>query len=232
MASTIATLLLEVETRLNMTNGGAEPSDGQISDFLRLAFKDLIGTLPPVQHTTLTLGNNYSAALTHDRLYFVSVAGLPLFPWEFSTSGNTVVVQPTAADRGDTIQVWYSAAPAITTGSTTSVDTDCIFGDDWLEELAVLEACKQSALRQQNLSMSNSGMDYGVLYRQLGERFNEVYNQHRLTWDMWFQQKNMELQARSLNGPHPVRYSGHAGYANRSKKTNWLTGAGDSGVPS
>jgi hypothetical protein len=43
MASTIATLLLEVEARLALTNAGAEPSDAQISDFLRLAFKDLIG---------------------------------------------------------------------------------------------------------------------------------------------------------------------------------------------
>jgi hypothetical protein len=218
MASTIATLLLEVESRLNLTNAGAEPSDNQISDFLRLAFKELIGVLPPVAHTTLTLGNTFTAALTHDRLFFVSADGLPLFPWEFTTSGANVKVQSTAANRGDTIEVWYFAAPTITTGSTTSVETSCIFGDDWLEELAVVKASMEAALRQQNLSMSNSGMDYGVLYRTLGEQYDRLFAAHRQTWDGWFQMKNMELQARQMNGPDPRSYSPHVGFVNRSNK--------------
>jgi hypothetical protein len=231
MASTIATLLLEVESRLALTNAGAEPSDNQISDFLRLAFKDVIAALPPVQHTTLTLGNAYSTALAHDRLFFVSASGLPLFPWEYSTSGANVLVQSAAADRGDTIQVWYFAAPTITTGSTTSVETSCIFGDDWLEELAVIKASMEACLRQTSLSASNSPSDYSVLYRTLGEQYDRVFNQHRATFDMWLQQKNMELSARSMNGPQPVRYSGHTEFRNQGRKANWLTKAGDEGVP-
>lgn len=231
MTSTIATLLLEVEGRLNLTNAGAEPSDTQIEDFLRLAFKDLSGVLPLIKHTTLTVGNTYQAALVHDRLWFVSASGVPLFPWEYSTSGANVLVQSTATDRADTLQVWYSVAPTITTGSTTTVDSTCIFGNDWLEELAVIKASMDASLRQQNLSPSNSPIDYGVLYRQLGEEYDRVFAAHKATWDMWFQTKNMELQARSLNGPQPVRYSGHVNFRNNSRKGNWLTGAGDEGVP-
>jgi hypothetical protein len=218
MASTIATLLAEVESRLNLTNAGAEPSDNQISDFLRLAFKELIGVLHPVTHTTLTLGNTHTAALAHDRLFFVSRDGLPLYPWEFTTSGANVKVASTAANRGDTIEVWYFAAPSIVTGTTTSVETSCIFGDDWLEELAVVKASMEAALRQQNLSMSNSGMDYGVLYRQLGEQYDRLFAAHRQTWDMWYQQKNTELQARQMNGPDPRSYSPFTGFRNRSHK--------------
>jgi hypothetical protein len=231
MSSTIATLLAEVETRLNLTNAGAEPSDAQISDFLRLAFKDLIGVLPPVVHTTLTLGNAYSAALTHDRLYFVAASGVPLFPWEYQTSGANVLVQSTAASRSETVQVWYSVAPTITTGLTTTVETSCIFGDDWLEELAVLRAMMPVCDRLSSLSPSNSGPDYLVMKRTIGEDYDRIFNQHKATWDQWFSMKNMELQARQMNGPDPVRYSGHVGFRNSSRVFNWLTGAGDEGVP-
>ena len=41
----------------------------------------------------------------------------------------------------------------------------------------------------------------------------------------------MELQARQMNGPDPVRYSGHVGFINRSSKSVWVTGAGDEGIP-
>jgi hypothetical protein len=231
MASTIATLLVEVESRLNLTNAGAEPSDNQISDFLRLAFKELIGVLHPVQHTTLTLGNTHTAALTHDRLFFVSRDGLPLYPWEFTTSGANVKVASTAANRGDTIEVWYFAAPTITTGSTTTVETSCIFGDDWLEELAVLRAMMPVCDRLSSLSPSNSGPDYLVMKRTIGEDYDRIFNQHKATWYQWFSMKNMELQARQMNGPDPVRYSGHVGFRNSSRVFNWLTGAGDEGVP-
>jgi hypothetical protein len=231
MTSTIATLATEVENRLNMTHAGAEPTVAMLSDFLRLSFKDVMGVLPPVVHTTLTLGNAYSAALTHDRLFFVSASGVPLFPWEFSSSGANVQVQSTAADRAETIQVWYYVAPTITTGSTTTVETSCIFGDDWLEELAVIKASMEACLRQSALSASNSPTDYTVLYRTLGEQYDRIFAAHRATWDQWFGQKNMELQARSMNGPDPVRYSGHVGFRNNSRKTNWATGAGDEGVP-
>lgn len=232
MTSTIATLANEVESRLNMTNTGAEPSDVQISDFLRLAFKDLIGVLHPIRHTTLTVGNTYSAALVHDRLYFVSANGVPLFPWEFSSSGATVVVQDTAANRADTLQVWYFVAPEIVTGTTATVDTTCIFGHDWLEELAVIKAAMEACLRQASLAASQSPSDYHAMYRTLGEQYDRVFSAHRQTWDLWNQQKNMELQARSLNGPDPVRYSGHVGFVNRSKRRSWITGAGDEGIPS
>lgn len=231
MTSTIATLATEVENRLNLTHSGAEPSVALLSDFLRLAFKDVIGVLPPVLHTTLTLGNDYSAALTHDRLWFVSASGVPLFPWEFETSGANVVVQNTAAERDDTIQVWYSVAPTITTGSTATVDTSCIFGDDWLEELAVKKASMEAAMRLSGVSPSNSGPDYLVLHRTLGEDYDRAFAAHRAEWDRWERQKNMQLQARQMNGPDPVRYSGHVGFRNSSRRRSWLTGAGDEGVP-
>ncbi len=232
MASTIATLLLQVEARLNLTNAGAEMSDIQISDELRLAFKGIGGTLPPVLHTTLALGNAYTAALVHDRLFFVSADGMPLFPWEYTSSGANIRVQPTAAARGDTLQVWYFVAPTIVTGSTLTVDTTCIFGNDWLEELAVIKASMETCLRQTSLSASNSPTDYGALYRTLGERYEAVYTAHQRTWDTWFQSKERELQARDTNGPDPVSYSGHVGFRNLSQKRNWLTGSGDEGVPS
>jgi hypothetical protein len=231
MTSTIATLATEVENRLNLTHDGAEPTVAMLSDFLRLAFKDIIGVLPLVQHTTLTVGNAYSAALTHDRLWFVSASGIPLFPWEFQTSGANVVVQSTAAERGDTIQVWYSLAPSITTGSEATVDTDCIFGNDWLEELAVIKAAMEAAMRLSGVSPSNSGPDYGVLFRTLGEQYDRIFAAHRAEWDRWERTKNMELQARQMNGPEPRRYSRHVGFINNSSKGVWVTGAGDEGIP-
>jgi hypothetical protein len=231
MTSTIATLATEVENRLNMTRAGAEPTVAMLSDFLRLSFKDVIGVLHPIQHTTLTLGNAYSAALVHDKLYAVHASGVPLFTWEYSKSGDNVTVLSTAADRGETIQVWYYVAPTITTGSTTTVDTSCIFGDDWLEELAVIKASMEACLRQSALSASNSPTDYTVLYRTLGEQYDRVFAAHMTQFQMQKQDFQDERGQRRDNGPDPVRYSGHVGFRNNSRKTNWATGAGDEGVP-
>ena len=233
MTSTISTLLAEVEGRMGITNAGAEPSNDQISDYLRQAFIDLFGVLKPPSHTTLTVGNTYTAALTHDQLFFVNAAGVPLFEWEFSSSGANVLVQSSAAERGDTLQVWYYAMPAITLGASGSatVDSSCILGDDWLQELAVTKAAMLACLRQINQAASNSPQDYGSLYRVLEETYNTLFQQHRMAWEQWYQQMLMGRQERAATGPAPVSYSGHVGFKNRSKVRNWLTGAGDSGVP-
>jgi hypothetical protein len=159
------------------------------------------------------------------------VNGIPLFTWEFSTAGNFVKVQSTAANRGDTLEVWYFVAPTITTGSTTTVETSCIFGKDWLEELAVIRACMHPTLRQATLSASQSPADYHSMYRTLGEDYDRIYNAHLMQFQREEQRWENERRERMMNGPNPVRYSGHGAIRNKSIKGNYLTGAGGEGIP-
>ena len=226
MASTIATLRGEVESMLNLTNTSSEGSDAQIDNYLLLAFIDLCDSLPPVTHTTLTLsdGEPLTVSSTHDRLFFVSLNGMPLFPHEYSSSGNNVVVQTTAAEAGDTLQVWRYVAPTITLGTTTTVDTDCIFGKGWLEGLAVLAAAMSSCQRQASVSDSNSAMDYAANYRVLGERYNTIYTAKQQVWQAWYQGEMAKVNARAQFGPGPRTFNPHGNVINRSqiRGPKWL----------
>ena len=227
MTSTIATLATQAETRLKIASAGtgAEPSTAQMSDFLRLAFKDLIGVLPPILQTTLTVAGSNKAALTHNEAFYCAVNGLLLAGWEWGSEGQFIRVQPSAANRNDTLTVWYTAPITITTGSTTTVDTTCIFGNDWLEELAVIKAMLDASQRMSNVSASGGGDLHASWYRVLQDQYDRLFNAHNNRYGDWRQRMEADLVSRLQNGPEPRVESKHAGFRNRSGVRNWLTGA-------
>lgn len=227
MTSTIATMATEANNRLMVVDAGtgAEPTTAQMSDFIRLAFKELIAVLPPVKDTTLTLSTLNRAALTHDQAFYVAVNGLLLFPWEWATQGEYVKVQPASAAINDTLTVWYVAYPTITTGSTATVDTSCIFGNDWLEELALLRGMMAASQRMANVSATAGGDSHASWFRVLQDDYQRLYQAHWQRYQDWRQSMEMALSARAGNGPAPRTVSPHAGFRNRSGVHNWLTGA-------
>lgn len=226
MASTIATLRSEVRARGNFGSTTPEPTDNHVDDWLRQAFIHLIGALPPVKQAALTVGADNEVSLTHNQVFYVRVGTTPLYGWEWSADSVNGVVTITdhSADYGDPVLAWYVAPITITLASTATVDTTCIFGNDWLQELAVIYAAMQGYQRISNTAPTGSADQNLSTYRVLEDTYKVQFGALKGVWDSWNASMQMALQQRLMNGPKAVRENPYSGFINHSRMTNPITG--------
>lgn len=224
MTSTLTVLRDEVKNRMQIASSQAVPSptNAQIEDYLRLSFQELFSVLPAVLHTTVTVGADHDIALTHTRAFFVSINGRMLFSQQWSTEGNTIQLVPHTAVAGDTAAVWYTASVAITLGSTTTVESTCIFGEDWLEEPAIQRACLHVYERMSNIADSEGAAINGSWYRVKQDEYRNLVAQRENTFNQWLSQNFQRLSERAAHGPQAVSLNPYGGIPNRSKRiTIW-----------
>ena len=225
MTSTIATMATNIKNRLNVGTGGAvgtsaEPTDSVVQGWVRDAFKQLMGDLTPIAQTTASIAAG-AATLANDRVFYVEVNQTPLLRGsEYGQTPTGLSFRDPALD-GETATIFYIDYPDV---SGATVDTSCIFGPDWLEELATIKAAQEVCSRLANNSASQSPTDYAALYRTLGEQFNRLYTWHRKQLDDQLNLFNVWQQQRLQFGKRPLPESAYAGMTNLSKVSNDLLG--------
>lgn len=225
MATTVATVVADLKDRLIVTAASSEPTDVMLGNWVRASARYTFGALQPPTETTLTVTSGPQAALTADMVFYVANDYELLLPSEWSKQGAKIRVQPQAAETGDTLTVWYYAMPTIE-AATTSFDTSCIFGDDWLEEVITMMAAVQVELRRSFVAPSADGQGHASMTRVLQDERERLLEPYRRVRNEWVRDMESRVQARVGFGDAQFRTSPHNKFRNRGRVINPGTGIG------
>lgn len=223
MATTVATVVADIRDRLKVGATAPEPTDAMLGNWVRSAAKYVIGQCQPVKETTVTVTSGPQAALVASEVYYVANGFEMLLPTEWAKQGSALVLQKQAAKARDTLTVWYSQTPDIT-AITTSFDTSCVFGPDWLEEVITVMAMQQVEARVSNISGSLDGNGHAQMYRVLQDEREKLIAPYRDVRNQFFGRMEQRVMARAQMGGMPYRESPYAKFKNRSGRVNRLTG--------
>ena len=223
MSTVVATVVTDIQNRLKVGSTTPEPDATMLGNWVRSAAKYCIGQCQPVKETTVTVTSGPQAALIADDVYYVANGHEMLLPSEWSKQGNAVVMQRQAARARDTLTVWYFLDPDITS-ATTTFDTTCIFGTDWLEEVITVMAMQQVEARLSNLAGSVDGQGHAAMYRVMQDERERLLAPHRDTRNQWFSRMDNRVMVRAQMGNLPYRESAYSRFKNRSAYGSDLTG--------
>lgn len=231
MASVLTDLRDEVKDRINIGTGGAQPSDPQLLGFVTNAVKGLVGELPPVFEITDPLGSDLSMTIANSqRILFVQTAEYTLFDSEWMREADLPGIQLlgyATARPNDKITAFYtkdhSNASELGAG-TPQVETSCIFGVDWLEELILSDATISALRYMTKRHGSGGGSVMGALLRVELDNRKERYQRLRDVWNGWNEEMRTKQQERAAFAP-PIRRNPLAGRLSpRGKRISRLTG--------
>lgn len=224
MATTVATLRATVIAKIGTGTTANEPTTGQVDAWIREGFREGFTIFqPPFKAASTAISGDAVAVSGADRILYVLVGGLMLIQGEEWQHGASGVTDLPRRYHGQTPTIYYTAVPDLT-GST--IESSCVLGDDWLEPFVTLYAVSEQYQRLANTSASHGAQQAGSLLRVSEERRGTLTNlmlQQRNTWEMHME--NM-LARRAALGPGVLRESPFAGYRNRGRMSNPLTGVG------
>lgn len=223
MATTVATLRADIIARLLVGSSTPEPTTALIDGWIRDAFRWAIGVLPPIKETTVsvTAGAN-SGSLTADEVYYVALEHKLLLPSEWEKRGDNIEVNISLIPEGGSLQVWYFNMPDL---SGATIDTDAIFGADWLEMLVRYQVMESVELRMANIAASSDSAGHAQLARYFQERVKEEFARLEARRNTFVNLKEKALAARAAMGDGTHRVGAHSGFVNDSKILNALTEA-------
>jgi hypothetical protein len=218
MTSTLAELREDIKQRLLIGTTSQESDDMDIDNWLRDAFKFAIGVVPPVDETTVSVTSTPpTATLVADEVYYVANGPRILIAGEWEKQGGTLKFRRPAAQSGDTVQAWYFLDPDITS-STTSVDTSCTFGTDWLESVVIKMVMQEVEVRASNTAVSASAADHAGMVRVFQEQWLALLAPYQQRWAAWEARMERRLQQRLTFSDLPAKEHSAAGWRNRSRK--------------
>ena len=231
MTSTIATIAAEVQRRLRFTTPGTtDPSVAEVSDYLRLGFKHLLGVLPVIQETSnatlaISTAEQLTVPITSERVFYVaSISKMLIRGSEWNKIGNTIYLHRSVANVGEAISGWHTTATLITTGSTTTVENNAIFGYDWLEEPATLYAEMMALGEMARNAGSASGTEHGAQYRAVEATYNKAVADRQAVYNQWVADMDRALAARLSMGDTPMVPNRISGMSNLSEiRSPWRT---------
>lgn len=230
MTTTLTTMRTRAKTRLNAASTSAEPDDATWLLWCIDAFKTCMGVVPPVTEATATVSSSaFSATVVADQVFFVAYKSDLLLPSEWSKSSTTLHFKPGSVDLGGTITYWrFNSAidnsSAALTDSSTSVNTTCIFGTDWLEPPATLMVMQRYFERMSSVNPSGDGPDYMATFRVYQDERDRILKPYVDTWNRWYGQMQAALQARVSLGDLPQREHAVHQFVNNSGIRNDLVG--------
>lgn len=206
MATTITDARDEVIERLKLAAGtGAQPSNTIIEGFLVGGFKMVWGKCQPIFRGAFSV--NATSGVTTistdlEAVLFVASPREVLIPgaeWVETEDGiNFRAANDFFPAESDSALVWYQTAPSI----TTSVESSCIFGPDWLEEPALMWAeiqCLKRMSRVHDSAGHNSEAAAWVTIQQELDREVERLIGVRERWIGFMEQRlGYRLQARAI----------------------------------
>ncbi len=223
MATVIADVAADIKDRLIIGSTAQEPTTTMLSTWLRNNLTECIGMLKPIKRTALSV-TSHTATLDADQVFYVSDGIKTLFrDVEWGDDGASIYLDSAVAATG--IVAWYFKDPAIT-GATTSVDTSCIFGGNWLQELATLMTMAQAYERLANTATDQNDKDAASMLRvEWTDRIDRLYKWKRGEWDNWQSRMEQGMQRRASLGDLPFRLTAGANFVNKSRIYNPATGA-------
>lgn len=240
MATTIATsrdhvinLLLVVST--NFTTGGTT-TNALIEDMLRREFKNLWSRVPPIFRGAFTVDANNEITIGNDLNSVLYLSGrramlIPEVEWSETEEGAFIFNTPDAT-TGDTAIAWYTTTPEIAYSGdgtpTTTIDSTCVLGPDWLEQAAEYGAAMQVLLRTSRDAASGSSDRDSTVYRVLEATYNQRVAELMSARERWLARMDGRLNARVQLGKSVVRDSDLPNFHNRSgfisRDTHFQTG--------
>ncbi len=226
MSSLVTDLVQDVRDRLILGASTQEPTDAMITTWVLSAFKSLIGTLPPVHEVVATVDADRQAAVTADQVFYVANGPHLLFASEWNKQNSMLIFQPSSVKDADVITAWCFLDPDITSDSTT-VNTTCIFGTDWLESLAVLHAASRAMGRMANIAGEGDAAGYASWARVLDEEFKEMFTLYQNRWQGWNADMQQRIVDRARFGEAPPKQAPRANFVNKSQVIPNLLAQGD-----
>lgn len=215
-----------IKNRLIVGATTQEPTTAMIELWLREAYKYAMGVIPCVKETTVAVATGHSVTLDADEVYYVSVGWQPLLPSEWQKQGDTLKLSPAAAAIGDTVQVWYYLKPVIDTASTLTIDSSCIFGPDWLEEVVMQFVEGMIETRMANTAGSADASGHAGMMRSFQEEWKALLTPQQVRFNEWKQARENAILARINFGDRQLKESPHAAFRNRSRIVHRNAGVG------
>jgi hypothetical protein len=227
MATSISTAAATVTGRLILGVTAQEPTSAELQTWLRDGFKHLLGVLPPVVKGTFPVVSGtewHTVSLPNDGVWAV------MHGTDYLIQGAEYGVTPTGItlDRGvgaipdEYVTVYYTKYPLIT-DSTTSIESTCEFGPDWLAEPAMRYTIARSYERLAGTAPSQDGEVYAGRYRMAEESYTAAVQACYARWEEF--QKGLK-DAISLRlspfGHRPFVQHPASGFVNKSQIVNRL----------
>lgn len=222
MASSISTLLPQLQARLKLKGVASEPAEEELKGFLRSAVKRAFGELPPIFETEALVGDDLVAPVPDLRqvLYVQSERDV-LLMHEWTQAKNAVRLRNFAVARpGEVVLVWHTSSQSLAMeDDTDTVESSCALGEDWLEEYILELAVRYTLQHMINIAGSASGDLHGQQYRvsqDEGEAIFTRLERERGRFELMLRESQVD---RALYRP-PHRRSPLAGFRNRGKIVN------------
>lgn len=225
MSTVIATARARLIDRHRLGSHSAEPTNTQIDNWLRDAFKMLIAAVPPIQKSSVTLDAQYSASLPSGcvLVQFAAYRNRLLQPTEWEEIGDYLNVGRGSAPAGGVVGLWYQKDYAID-DATTEVDTTDIFAQDRLEEAALVLASMQILRRLGTSSASRGGGKHAQMERVEQQERDTLVAMLRQQPDAWVQRRMQKLQTQLALGITPPSDNRLRGLINLGRMPSTLTG--------
>lgn len=220
MATTITEARDKVKARLTIGVSTGEPTDPQIENFVRDAFRHLTSAYPVIKRTTVTIADGTATLPTDSEVVYVGRGPKLLFASEWGQEGTTLQTLGQSVADGDVLTIYYSSVPEIIEAATT-VDTDSIFGKDWLEPAAIVMAALQAYQKLSNRSASRGGDKAAQMMRMMQEERKELTQGYASRVDRFYQLMTARQNERRESGDIPV-VSRRKGIINESRLVNPL----------
>lgn len=223
MATTISEARDKVKERLTIGATTGEPTDAQIESFLRDAFRHLIAAFPVMRRSVVEIADGAATIPADSEVIFAGRGPKMLFASEWGQEDTTLVTLAQSVGDGDRVTLYYRAVPAIAIDAT-SVDTDSIFGKDWLEPAAIVMASLNAYQKLSNRSASRGGDKQQGMMRMMQEERKELTADLRLQVERFYQLMTKRQDERKESGDVPV-VSRRRGLINESRIVNPLVEA-------
>lgn len=223
MSTVVADVVTDLKDRLIVTSASSEPGDAVLGRWVLASAKYAIGALQPPKESVVTATSGPSLSLTADIVYYVAVEEELLLPVEWAKQGNTIQLQPQAAATGQKATAWHFTAPTLSS-ATTTFDTTCIFGPDWLEEVITMMTGVMVELRRSFTAPSADGTGHASMMRVLQDERDRLLQPYVRVRNAWAAEMDGRLQARANIGDRPFSKSAYSAFRNGSRWSNKATG--------
>lgn len=226
MATTLATAAAEVIERLKIPAGeGAAPDSTMIEGFLRGGFKVLWGLYQPIFRAGFSVSETYGVTTVSadlSEILYVSGARDMMVPMAdyVETLAGINLRDSTLAVEADAVVVWYTSAPD-DFDTALSIDSSCIFGQDWLEEAVLMYAEMMAKKRMSNVNDSGGSNAEAATWVTIQRDYQALTEGMRTTRAMFTDRMDrrlaLRLQARDIRKEAGLQsFNNESGVKNRA----------------
>lgn len=210
----------------------SETTDDLLDDMLLREFKHLWARIPPVFRGEFEIAADNTVAVSEELGQVLGVGSrkallIPEAEWSETLDG-VFIHNATDGVSGETVLVWYTTIPAWAYSDedtpTSEIESSCVLGPDWLEEVAEYGAALQVLLRTSRDAASGGQDRDAVMYRILETTYNAKVAELTAARERFLSRMDARLNARASLGKHIFRESDLPQFANLSRIESRTTG--------